>query len=548
MKEIALAHATEQHLSDYLAILRRRKRQVLRTAVVIFALGVVLAFTIPPVYRSEATILIEQQEVPRDLVASTVTGYMNQRLQVVQQRVLTNTNLLEIARKVKLYPPSEQPEVEDRRMVAEMRRGITVKTVDAQVTDPRSGEQQLATVSFTVSYDSGRPEVAQAVASELAQLFLNENVRMRTQHAEATSGFLGGEEERLRAHLDELGAKLAAYKERNTGRLPELMNMNLSLLERSQKEADDTDRQITNLEERKLELQGQLAQVDPFTGNSPGGRLRQAETEYLSAMAKYSPDHPDVVRARREVESLKKAAGVVDTRSTLESEYKRVSGELAAARQTYGEKHPDVVRLTKSQAVLAAKLKQTPAAGLQGFSLKPDNPAYIALQTQLDTVNLNLKAVKEERARAQQRAAEYEQRVVQTPKVEEEGLALQREYDSAAKKYAEIKAGLLGAQVAVDLEKHQRGGRFSLLQPPQLPDSPRVPNRKAFILLGLVLGFGGGIGYASYLEYMDRTIRGSRTILGVLHASPLAVIPYIQSGAALLPGNGAGGERGSGIA
>jgi len=392
MKEITLTNANEQHLSDYLAILRRRKKQVLRTAGAIFALSVVLAFAIPPVYRSEATILVEQQEVPRDLVPSTVTGYMNQRLQIIQQRVLTNTNLLDIARKVKLYPQDQQSEAQDKKIVARMRGGITVKTIDAQVTDPRSGESMTATVQFTVSYDDRRPEIAQAVASELAQLFLNENVRMRTQHAEATSGFLGGEEERLRAHLAELGAKLAAYKERNTGRLPELMGMNMSLLERSQKESDDSERQITNLEERKLELQGQLAQVEPYTGNSPGGRLRQAETEYLTAMAKYSPDHPDVVRARREVESLKKAAGVVDTRSALESEYRKVSGELASARQQYGEDHPDVVRLTKSLAVLEAKLKVAPAGPL-GFAMKPDNPAYIALKTQLDTVDLNLKSV-----------------------------------------------------------------------------------------------------------------------------------------------------------
>jgi len=241
---------------------------------------------------------------------------------------------------------------------------------------------------------------------------------------------------------------------------------------------------------------------------------------------------------------LKKAAGVVDTRSALESEYKKVSAELASARQQYGEDHPDVVRLTKSLAVLEAKLKQAPAGPL-GFAMKPDNPAYIALKTQLDTVDLNLKSVKQERARAKQRAAEYEQRVVQTPKVEEEGLALQREYDSASKKYSEIKAGLMGAQVAVDLEKGQRGGRFALLQPPQLPDSPRMPNRKAFILLGLVLGFGGGIGYASYLEYMDRTIRGTRTILAVLHGAPLAVIPYINTGGNVLPGSGIRGESSS---
>ena len=534
-----MTDTNEQHLSDYLEILRRRKKQVLRTAAAVFALSVVLAFAIPPVYRSSATILIEQQQVPQDLVQSTVTGYINQRLQIIQQRVLTNANLLQVAQKFDLYSGKEKSESREKKVVAQLRHGIKVEPVSANVTDPRSGASQTATISFTLSYDADSPEVAQQVAGELAQLFLNENVRIRTQQAESTSGFLSEEEERLGANLAELEAKLAAFKERNTGRLPELMNLNMSQLERTQRELEDTERQIYNLEERKLLLQGQLAQVEPYAGlNSPGGRLRVAQTEYLSAMSKYSPDHPDVVRARREVEALKMEAGVQDGRDTIEAEYKKVRAELAAAREKYAEDHPDTIRLKNSLARLEAKLKAAPASEQVGFALKPDNPAYIALLTQLDTVNLNLKAAKEQRARTKEMASDYERRVVQTPKVEQEGLSLQREYDSASKKYREVKQSQMGAEMAVELEKGQRGGRFSLLEPPELPDSPRMPNRRAFILLGLVLGFGCGIGYASYAEYMDRTIRGSRSVRAVLRTPPLAVIPYISPGGNVLPGSG----------
>jgi uncharacterized protein involved in exopolysaccharide biosynthesis len=533
-----MTDSNEQHLSEYLAILRRRKKQVLGTAAAVFALSVVLALVVPPVYRSSATILIEQQQVPQDLVPSTVTGYANQRLQIIQQRVLTNASLLQVVQKLNLYPEKERSEALDNKIVGKMRSGIKVEPLSANVTDPRSGASMMATISFTLSYDADSPEVAQQVAGELANLILNENMRIRTQQAESTSGFLSEEEERLGRHLAELEAKLAAFKERNTGRLPELMNLNMSQLERTQRELEDMERQIYNLEERKLLLQGQLAQVEPYAGlNSPGGRLRMAQTEYLSATSKYSSDHPDVVRARREVEVLKKEAGIQDGRDTIEAEYKMTRAQLDAARDKYAEDHPDVVRLKNSLAKLDSKLKAAPASDQVRSALRPDNPAYIALLTQLDTVNLNLKAAKEQRARAKEKASDYERRVVQTPKVEQEGLSLQREYDSASKKYREIKQGLLGAESAVELEKGQRGGRFSLLEPPRLPDSPRVPNRKAFILLGLVLGFGTGIGYASYAEYMDRTIRGSRSVRAVLRTPPLAVIPYITPGGNVLPGS-----------
>jgi uncharacterized protein involved in exopolysaccharide biosynthesis len=522
-----MVNSDAHHLSDYIAILRRRKKQVFSTALVVFLVSAILAFVIPPVYRSTATILIEQQEVPRDLVSTTVTGYANQRLQIIQKRVLTNENLLEIAEKSQLYPEKLKSESDAEKIIARMRGGIKVETVSANVTDPSSGKSTMATISFTVSYDGETPVVTQKVAEELTNLFLNANIMLRTQQAERTSGFFSEEEGKLGQYLVDLEAQLAAYKKRNTGRLPELMGLNMSLMERAQKETEDLERQITTLEERKLELQGQLATVEPYTGQGPGGRLREVQSQYLSATAAYAPNHPDVVKLRRELEMLRKETGAVDERESVDREYKKVRTELASAREMYAENHPDVIRLKASLAALEDKLKASSAATPMGFALKPDNPAYISIQTQMATINLSLKAAHEHRMRAKQKSAEYEGRLVQTPGVEQEGLALRREYDSTAKKYREIKEHLMGADIAVEMEKEQRGERFSLLAAPSLPASPEMPNRRAFLLLGIVLGFGSGIGYASIAEYMDRTIRGSGAIAAVLRTPPLAVIPHI---------------------
>jgi uncharacterized protein involved in exopolysaccharide biosynthesis len=518
-----------QHLSDYLAILRRRRKQVFRVAAFVLVTAVILAFVIPPKYRSSATILIEQQEVPKDIVASTVTGYANQRLQIIQQRVLTQDNLLRISEKLGVYPtPSDKEKA--AAIAGRMRSSVKIEPVSANVTDPRSGASMMATIAFKLSFDGQSPEMAQKVAEELVSLFLNENLRIRTQKAEQTSGFLAEEEERLSKHIADLESKLADYKERNTGKLPELMNLNMSLMEQTQRELENLERQVVNLEERRLQLQGQLASVEPYTGTGPGGRYKELQAQYLQATATYSPDHPDVVRLRREIELLRKEAGVTEEYDAAEAELKKVRGELERARNTYSADHPDVVRLTKRQAGLEAKLRASAGSSALGAPLRPDNPAYIALKTQLDTVELSLKATREQQARAKQKLAEYEGRLVQTPRIEQEGLSLRREYDSAVRKYQEIRQGVLGAETAVALEREQKGERYSLLEPPDLPEGPNMPNRKAFILLGIVLGFGGGVGYASVAEYMDRTIRGARAITAVLRTPPLAVIPYIPNG------------------
>ena len=520
---------TATHLSDYLVILRRRRRQILRVAGAIFALSVVLAIVIPTAYRSTAKLLIEQEMAP-DIVPSTVTGYVNQRIKIIETRVLTPENLAKVAEKADVYA-KERADGQIREIGARMRGNIKVETISANVTDPRSGASSMATVSLNVSYDDANPEVAQKVAQELAALFIDENRMMRTAKAQRTSGFLGEEEQRLRQHIDELEKKLAEYKEKNRGRLPELMNMNMQMFERAQREIEEAERQIYSLEERRVQLQSQLGLVEPHTGSSPGGRLREVQAQYLSASSNYSPDHPDVVRLKRELDSLKKQTGSADSRGALEGEYRKAQGDLAALRERYADDHPDVAKQKKTVASLEAQMKKAgPSTDRGGFSMKPDNPAYVTLQTQVDTVELNLKAAKEQRAKAQEKITEYESRLVQTPRVEQEGLALQREYEGATKKYREIKQNLMSAELALELEKEQRGERYSVLEPPELPDTPHRPNRPAFLLLGLVLGLGGGIGYASLAEYMDRTIRGVRGVAGLLRAPPLAVIPYIPNG------------------
>jgi polysaccharide biosynthesis transport protein len=81
-----------QTLEDYLAILKRRKWQLILPIVLLAPIAVIVALTLPPIYRSTATILIEQQEIPPDLIRTTVTSFADQRIQVIKQRVMTTKN------------------------------------------------------------------------------------------------------------------------------------------------------------------------------------------------------------------------------------------------------------------------------------------------------------------------------------------------------------------------------------------------------------------------------------------------------------------------
>jgi succinoglycan biosynthesis transport protein ExoP len=526
-----------KELRDYLDAFRRRKISILVTIGAFFAISLAVALLWPPTFRSTATILIEEQEIPSDLVRSTITSFAEQRIQSISQRVMTRANLGQIIDKYDLYR-SERRRKTMEEILESMRKDIKVETISADVIDPRSGRPTPATIAFTLSYDGERPDVTQKVASELTNLYLNENLKNRTEKASETNEFLSAEAERLGQHISELETKLAAFKEKNIGRLPELNQFNLSVMDRTERELNDVNNQLQSLADRKFYLDGQLAQIDPqstMIGSDgqkimdPATRLKALRSEYVAAQAKYAPDYPDVVRLKREIEALEKQTGNVDSSSEQAKDLARLRAELAEARSKYSDDHPDVIRLTKAVAAQEAALKKDPLPEKEAAKEKPDNPAYLTLQAQLEGVKTEIQAATAHREELKAKLANLEKRIQQAPEVERGYLALTRDYENSIKRYQEIKAKQMEAEVGEQLEKERKGERFSLIDPPQLPEEPVRPNRPAIIILGFLLSVFGGVGYAAVAENIDPSIRGARGVEAVVDAPPLAVIPYIKN-------------------
>src|SRR5262245_22362593 len=129
--------AVEQPV-EYLAILRRRKGLAAAALAFVAIVAVAVALFWPPVYRSTATILIEEPEIPDELVKSTISTFADERLQVIQQRVMTTQNLIDIINKFNLYP-SERQDWPMSVVVDKMRNVIKLDMVSTDVNDPKSG-------------------------------------------------------------------------------------------------------------------------------------------------------------------------------------------------------------------------------------------------------------------------------------------------------------------------------------------------------------------------------------------------------------------------
>lgn len=527
-------------LADYLDILRRRKWQMLIPAALLAVVAMAVAFSLPPTYRSQATVLIEEQEIPKELVLSTVTSYADQRVQVISQRVMTRSNLWRIAEQFDLYPEDRRTQPQEV-IISRLRENISLEMVSADVVDPRSGRPTQATIAFTLAYEAESPQKAQRVTNELASLFLNENIKSRREQAAETSNFFADEAQKLSARIAELESQLADFKQRNAGNLPELTELNLSMLERTDRELMELERQISSLQERRIYLEAELSKVDPqrpileASGRailSPGERLKALQSEYISAKSKYSESHPDMVRMRSEIAALEEEVGPRKQRQMLEEQLTARRDELKELRRKYSDDHPDVKHTAEAIGDLHRALRELPEVdSIIQDANAPDNPTYITLKAQLETVNSNLRSVKDQRRDVKAKAEKYERRLARAPQVEREYRSLTRDYENAVAKYRDIKAKQMEAQVAQELEQDRKGERFTLIEPPQLPERPDSPNRPAILFLGLVVSAAGGLGIGALAESLDRSVRGVRGVAALLSEPPLGVIPYIENAA-----------------
>jgi uncharacterized protein involved in exopolysaccharide biosynthesis len=230
-------------IKDYLNIVKRRSKYLLIPFVVVSILSIVLAVALPSVYRSIATILIEEQEIPSDLVRSTVTTFADQRIQVITQRIMTRANLMDIIQKFDLYPDARKSKSEER-ILEKMRKRIVVEPISANVIDKRSGQPSMATIAFTLTFDDNAPAIAQKVANELTSLFLKENIKSRTESAENATLFLSEESRRLKDKIQEIQSQFATFKEKNLNQLPQISQLN-------QQELTTLGSQLLNLDSQE---------------------------------------------------------------------------------------------------------------------------------------------------------------------------------------------------------------------------------------------------------------------------------------------------------
>jgi uncharacterized protein involved in exopolysaccharide biosynthesis len=501
-----------------LSMIRRHAWLVAFFSVGFLSSSIILAYTLTPVYRSEGRLLVEQGEISSDIVATTVRGFTEERIEIVRQRVMTNEYIEGIIADNALYLDTPLSPREKIRLFRD-RASVVVEQMDD------------GTMSFIVAFDDEEPVRATKVAATLVDLFQKENVKSRTESAINTAEFLENEAARLSVEIADFEDRIAEYKEKNSGRLPEQERLNMQTLDRLQRDLEAADREIRDLAQRKAVAEADLAQVragvvggEPLPGSPE--RLRFLKAKYMRMLSTYSSEHPDVREIQREIELLDPNGSLLNVPFITEQIRQRTI-ELAELRQRYSENHPDVISTRRALERLQQELNAATAENPDNsFVTDPESARLLAIIRGLDR---EAAAQRARRAELRERIAVLESRLMDTPQVQREYLSLTRGYEQLQQKYDDIKLKQTQMELAVSVETGQRAGRFTVITRARTPDSPFNPNRPALIFLGILIGAGSGLLLSAVLDAADETLRDEFDVREVWGAPPVVSVPMIQN-------------------
>ena len=472
----------DQSFSDLLHILKKRARPATIAAFAVLLAMTCFVFLLPAVYESKATLLIEHMDMPVELAGGTGSQeYVEQRLQRTKQRVLTDESVKALIEKHKVYEIEDQEDFEYWLETFKANAFVTPQVTG--VIDPRSMRSAELTYAFDVGFMHSDPEIATAVANDLADLFISSSAAQAKEDAVRAIEFAKVESERLAGELREREAKLTAFRQANPAGLPE-------------------DR-VRN-QDSAMSLDREIASIDTDL------RAARARRDLVEAQMRDTPRDNPIITGSGEV-----VMGGADRLAAAQQ-------ELAAALAKYSEDHPDVKRLRREIATLSSDIKN-------GASATPSNPAYQQLQSQANAANTDVRELSARRSAIAAQLAQMQGEITLSPKLEEQYRELVRDYEVMKTQYEQMRAQQATAELKAKAANTSASESYVLINPARTPEDPVEPDRLALMFLAIVLAIGAGVATAFFLNVADTTVRGSSDVVALAGGQPFAHLPRMQS-------------------
>lgn len=475
---------------DIAGILRRRWPFLILPFLVITAAAAVAVRQLPDRYRSETLILVVPQRVPESYVKSTVTTRIEDRLQAINQQIMSRTRLEPLVKEFDLYPKEVATGLMED-VIEHMRRDINTQIIRGD--------------AFRIGYSSDNPRTAMRVTQRLGSMYIDENLRDREVLADGTNQFLDSQLAAAKERLVEHEKKLEVYKTRYGTELPTTVQSNLQVMQNAQLQIQSVVDSISRDKDRRMSLESMLSDL-----SDPSPAATATADAAAAASPRLGPAATQLLAARKALDEM---------------------------QQRLKPTHPDVKRMQRQIADLEVKAKAEAAAPPSAAA--PPTPAVLLeaaranraaqIRFELDSLSRQIQQKEGEEERLRHVVADYQSRVEAAPTREAEMTELTRDYETLQRVYTNLLSKKEDAQVAANLERHQIGEQFKILDPARLPERPTSPDRPRLYALGAGAGLVAGLLLVALLEYRDSSLKTDDDVVMALALPVLAIIPELMT-------------------
>jgi polysaccharide chain length determinant protein (PEP-CTERM system associated) len=479
-----MAPQRELTIDDYIGILRRRWPIILALTLFGAGIGIGLTKLLPKRYTSKTLVLVEQPNLAPIALPGSVSSDTSERFASMQQQILSSSRLEPVIKRLNLYVEDvNKTPMED--LVERLRKAIDVTPIQ-----PMAQTRAQGLPGFTIGVTFSNALMAQQICSTVTSMFMEENLKLQQIKAEHTADFLDTQLVDAKARLDEQDARLAAFQRSHLGALPDDRTTNLNVLTGLAAQLDATTQAVSRTQQDKTFAESSLAQQLAAWQASLEGRAPETYQQQVTALeaqlaalkSKYTDDHPDVVKLKRDIAAARKMA--------------------EASEQT------TPVETTAKPALEPAQIQ--------------------SLRAQIRQYNQVIQDRIEQQEEIRRRIASYQARIESTPAVEQEYKSLTRDYQTAVESYNDLLKRRDSAEMAKVLQAQQQGEQFRVLDPASQPDKPSFPDPIKFVLGGLVGGLTLGLGLTLLLEMRDTSVRTDKDVEALLHLPVLAVVSTLS--------------------
>jgi len=477
----------EISVADVKRILRRYWWIPAFITVTLGVIGLAASLVLPKKYTSSTLVLVEQPTVPKELIRPVITDDLNQRMASMKAQILSRSRLETITNQFNLYPQERQTtHMED--LVEKLKAAI-----DVELIQPMAGSSNHEAPGFNVSVTFDNAQLAQQICQEITSMFMEQNATARVAQSNKTTQFLTEQMNEAKAKLEEQDKNLAQFKSQYLVSLPEQEQTNITLLNGMNTQLDATTQALTRAQEDKTLNETLLSQQEAsWKASLVGQQNPESQEQEFSTLqqqlavllAKYTPEHPDVIKLKAQIEDLKR--------------------RMADA--------PEV---------------KTPAQSSRASLHEP--PAIQQLRTRIKQDEFNIADLAKRQTKSQEQIRSLQSRLQASPVIEQQLKELTRSYQTASDIYNDLLKKRENSAMATDLEHEQQGENFKVLDAPSLPSSPSFPKKTVFVGGSLGGGLALSLGILYLLALSDKALYSQRDVELYLKLPVLTTVPSFDA-------------------